>query len=68
MRNIYSILREAELVENVKLILLPDLTSIQDELSPSVEVDQEEIKRRCQALSGVDKISSSLSPFEKEGS
>lgn len=36
MRNIYSILREAELVENVKLILLPDLTSIQDELSPSV--------------------------------
>ena len=41
---------------------------IEDELSPSVEVDQEEIKRRCQALSGVDKISSSLSPFEKEGS
>ena len=36
MRNIYSILRDAELVENVKLILLPDLTSIQDELSPSV--------------------------------
>lgn len=41
---------------------------IEDESSPSVEVDQEEIKRRCQALSGVDKISSSLSPFEKEGS
>ena len=42
---------------------------IEDESGSSAEVDQEEIKRRCQALSGVDKISSSISPsVEKEGS
>ena len=36
MRNMYSVLREAETVENVKLILLPDLTNVEDELAPSV--------------------------------
>ena len=42
---------------------------IEDESGSSAEVDQEEIKRRCQALSGYDKISSAISPsIEKEGS
>ena len=42
---------------------------IEDESGSSAEVDQEEIKRRWEALSGVDKISSSISPYvEKEGS
>ena len=34
---------------------------IQEESSQQVEVDEEEMKRRYKALSGVDKISSSLS-------
>ena len=36
MRNIYSVLREAESIENVKLILLPDLSYLHDEMAPSV--------------------------------
>lgn len=36
--------------------------SVEDESMKQVEIDKEEMKRRCQALSGVDKISSSLSP------
>lgn len=34
---------------------------IQEESSKQVEIDEEEMKRRYKALSGVDKISSSLS-------
>lgn len=36
MRNIYSVLREAETIEGVKLILLPDLSNVDDELALSV--------------------------------
>ncbi|OAO13524.1 translation factor (SUA5) [Blastocystis sp. ATCC 50177/Nand II] len=36
MRNIYSVLRQAEKVEGAKLILLPDLTGMDDEFAPSV--------------------------------
>lgn len=36
MRNIYSVLREAETIEGVKLILLPDLSNVNDELALSV--------------------------------
>lgn len=36
MRNIYSVLREAETVQGVKLILLPDLSNVDDELALSV--------------------------------
>lgn len=43
-------------------------TMIENKFNSTNEIDQEEIKRRCQALSGVAKISSSLSPSnEKEG-
>lgn len=36
MRNIYGVLRTAELVDGVRMILLPDLTGVDDELAPSV--------------------------------
>lgn len=36
MRNIYTLLREAENVPGVKLILLPDLSHEPDVLAPSV--------------------------------
>lgn len=36
MRNIYSILRKAESIPEVQMILLPDLSGVNDELAPSV--------------------------------
>lgn len=36
MRNIYGVLRTAEVVDGVRMILLPDLTGVDDELAPSV--------------------------------
>lgn len=36
MRNIYSVLRTAERIEGVRMILLPDLTGVDDELALSV--------------------------------
>lgn len=36
--------------------------TVEDDSMKEVNVDAEEMKRRCQALSGVDKMSSSLTP------
>ena len=36
MRNIYSILRKAESIPEVQMILLPDLSGVNDELAQTV--------------------------------
>lgn len=36
MRNIYSVLRNAESIPGVRMILLPDLSGVDDDLAPSV--------------------------------
>lgn len=38
------------------------VSAVEDDSMKEVDVDAEEMKRRCQALSGVDKMSSSLTP------